>query len=58
MEAHAPLPWIIRDCRPEEAETVLTLWRQAEATPGVTDTIEDLARAIVDSPAIVREPNA
>jgi ribosomal protein S18 acetylase RimI-like enzyme len=36
----------IRDCRPEDVEAVLELWRQAEATPGVTDTADDLRRAI------------
>jgi ribosomal protein S18 acetylase RimI-like enzyme len=45
--------WTIRICRADEAEAVLALWRQAEATPDVTGTIEDLTRAIVDSPAIV-----
>ena len=53
METSTTTSWLIRDCRPEEAEGVLTLWRQAEATPGVTDTVEDLTRAIIDSPAIV-----
>lgn len=36
----------IRDCRLEDIEGVLELWRQAEATPGVTDTADDLRRAI------------
>jgi len=53
MNTSASKSWIIRGCRPEEAEAVLSLWSQAEATPGVTDTVEDLTRAIVDSPAIV-----
>jgi ribosomal protein S18 acetylase RimI-like enzyme len=43
----------IRACRPEEAEAVLELWRQADATPGVTDTADDLRRAIAESPAHV-----
>jgi ribosomal protein S18 acetylase RimI-like enzyme len=43
----------IRACRLEEREVVLELWRQADATPGVTDTVEDLERAIADSPAHV-----
>ena len=43
----------IRKCRADETEAVLTLWRQAAATVGVTDTVEDLTRAIVDSPAVV-----
>jgi ribosomal protein S18 acetylase RimI-like enzyme len=53
METSTSTPWSIRDCRLEEVEAVLTLWRQAEATPGVTDTVEDLTRAIVDSPVVV-----
>src|SRR5207248_6337640 len=32
---------------------VLELWRQADATPGVTDTADDLRRAVADSPAHV-----
>lgn len=44
---------IIRDCRCEETDAVLELWRQAAATPGVTDTADDLRRAITDSPANV-----
>jgi ribosomal protein S18 acetylase RimI-like enzyme len=43
----------IRVCRPEDVEAVLELWRQAEATPGVTDTAADLRRAMGDSPAHV-----
>jgi purine-nucleoside phosphorylase/ribosomal protein S18 acetylase RimI-like enzyme len=43
----------IRDCRPEEVEAVLMLWKQAEATVSRTDTATDLGRAITDSPAIV-----
>jgi ribosomal protein S18 acetylase RimI-like enzyme len=43
----------IRACRLEDIGVVLKLWRQAEATPGVTDTADDLRRAIADSPAHV-----
>jgi len=43
----------IRGCRPDEAETVLTLWREAEAVKSVTDIPEFLRRAITQSPAIV-----
>ena len=32
---------------------VLELWTQAESTPGVTDTADDLRRAIAESPAHV-----
>lgn len=43
----------IRACRLEDRGAVLELWRQADATPGVTDTADDLRRAITDSPAHV-----
>ena len=43
----------IRDCRLEEIEAVLELWRQADATPSVTDTADDLRRAVAAGPAIV-----
>ena len=43
--------WVIRGCRPEEAEALLTLWRQAEATTSVTDTVEDVRCAIAGSAA-------
>lgn len=48
-----PTAWRIRDCRQEEVEAVLLLWKQAEATVSRTDTALDLGRAITDSPAIV-----
>ncbi len=43
----------IRPCRAEEVEAVLELWRQAGATPSVTDTAEELRRAITESSAHV-----
>jgi ribosomal protein S18 acetylase RimI-like enzyme len=43
----------IRDCREDEVQAVLQLWREAHATPGVTDTATDLRRAITASPAHV-----
>jgi ribosomal protein S18 acetylase RimI-like enzyme len=43
----------IRACRLEDIQSVLELWRQADATPGVTDTPDDLRRAIAQSPAHV-----
>src|SRR5438105_4018578 len=43
----------IRACRLEDIQSVLELWRQADATPGVTDTADDLRRAVTDSPAHV-----
>jgi ribosomal protein S18 acetylase RimI-like enzyme len=53
MEAPTSTLWVIRDCRVDEVEAVLALWRQAEATVSPTDTVEDLIRAIADSPAVV-----
>jgi RimJ/RimL family protein N-acetyltransferase len=43
----------IRDCRPEDVQPVLELWRQADATPSVTDTGDDLQRAVADPAANV-----
>jgi len=43
----------IRPCRLHDVERVLELWRQAEATPSVTDTADDLGRATATSPARV-----
>jgi ribosomal protein S18 acetylase RimI-like enzyme len=43
----------IRACRVEDIEGVLELWRQADAIPSVTDTVEDLRRAVTESPAQV-----
>jgi ribosomal protein S18 acetylase RimI-like enzyme len=43
----------IRKCRPQDVEVVLELWRVADATPSVTDTADDLRRAVVEGPAVV-----
>lgn len=43
----------IRACRLEDIQGVLELWRQADATPDVTDTADDMRRAVADSPAQV-----
>jgi purine-nucleoside phosphorylase/predicted N-acetyltransferase YhbS len=43
----------IRDCRPDEIEAVLTLWKRAETTISVTDSAANILHAITDSPAIV-----
>jgi [ribosomal protein S5]-alanine N-acetyltransferase len=43
----------IRDCRLEDVEPVLALWKQTEAIPSVTDTADDLRRMIVNAPASV-----
>ena len=45
--------WCIRGCRLEDVEAVLELWRQADATPGITDNADDLQRAITASQANV-----
>jgi ribosomal protein S18 acetylase RimI-like enzyme len=43
----------IRACRLEDIDAVLELWRQAGATPGVTDNADDLRRAVTESRASV-----
>jgi len=43
----------IRACRLEDLGGVLELWQQAAATPSVTDTGDDLRRAVADGPAHV-----
>src|SRR4051794_35475310 len=43
----------IRACRLEDIQSVLELWRQADATPSVTDTADDLRRAVAESLAHV-----
>ncbi|HKB36464.1 MAG TPA: GNAT family acetyltransferase [Gemmataceae bacterium] len=43
----------IRACRLEDIQSVLELWQQADATPGVTDNADDLRRAVAESPAHV-----
>jgi ribosomal protein S18 acetylase RimI-like enzyme len=45
--------FVIRDCRAEEAGALLGLWQESAAAISHTDTLVDLRRAIVDSPAIV-----
>jgi ribosomal protein S18 acetylase RimI-like enzyme len=42
---------VIRACRSEDADGVLELWRQAEATPSVTDNADDLQRVVSESKA-------
>ena len=39
MEASTLMSRIIRGCRPEEAEFELALWRQAETTPDMSETV-------------------
>jgi ribosomal protein S18 acetylase RimI-like enzyme len=43
----------IRDCRAEDVQSLLELWRQGEATPSVTDSADDLRRAIADTRVVV-----
>jgi ribosomal protein S18 acetylase RimI-like enzyme len=45
--------WCIRDCRLEDVEVVLELWRQADATPSVTDHADYLGRAVAEHKANV-----
>ena len=45
--------FVLRECRSEDVGAVLQLWRQAEATPGVTDTADDLRRAVEEGPAVL-----
>ena len=42
-----------RECCLDEAANLLALWRNAEATVTVTDTVEDIQRVISHSAAIV-----
>ncbi len=43
----------LRECCSEDVGAVLDLWRQADATPGVTDNADDLRRAVTESQANV-----
>jgi ribosomal protein S18 acetylase RimI-like enzyme len=43
----------LRECRLEDVGAVLDLWRQADATPGVTDNADDLRRAVAECRANV-----
>ena len=47
-----PNPFFIRECRIEEAEALLALWRAAGTSPSVTDTIADI-RGAIESTAFV-----
>ena len=38
--------FLIRECRLEEAEALLTLWQAAGTSPSITDTIADIQGAI------------
>lgn len=43
----------IRDGQRQDVEAILDLWRQAEATPGITDNADDLRRTLAVSAANV-----
>lgn len=45
----------VRECGLHEAEAVLHLWRQAEATPSATDTLHDVQRVIAAGAVLVAE---
>ena len=45
--------FLIRPCRAAEAEGILELWRQADATPSVTDNADAVERVITEFPAHV-----
>ena len=45
-------PSYIRECLPEEAQALLTLWRTAGTSPSVTDTLTDI-RGLIESSAAV-----
>ena len=49
--AHSAL-FFIRECRPEEAGALLTLWQDAGTSPSVTDTIADI-QGTIESTACV-----
>ena len=46
-------PFLIRECRPEEAEALLALWHAAGTSPSVTDTITDIRGAIESSASVL-----
>ncbi len=45
--------FFIRECLRRDVPAVLEFWRQAEATPSITDTVDELGRAIASSSAKV-----
>ena len=46
-------PFFIRECHPEEAAALLTVWQAAGTSPSVTDTITDIRRAIESSASVL-----
>jgi ribosomal protein S18 acetylase RimI-like enzyme len=44
---------VIRPARSEEVEQVLDLWREAETTPSVTDTREEVLKLLAEPAAVL-----
>jgi ribosomal protein S18 acetylase RimI-like enzyme len=55
MEGMARQQVIIRSCTVEDIDAVLSLWREAEATPRMTDTADGLRVAIDDAIVLVAD---
>ena len=45
--------FLIRECRPAEAEALLSLWQAAGTSPSVTDTITDIRNTIESSASVL-----
>jgi ribosomal protein S18 acetylase RimI-like enzyme len=45
--------WNVRECRQDEIEAVLSLWKEAESTVSVTDTLQYLYQTLVEPSALV-----
>lgn len=45
--------FFIRECRPEEASALLSLWQTAGTSPSVTDTIIDVQGAIESAASVL-----
>ena len=45
--------FLIRECRPEEAEALLALWQVAGTSPSVTGTIADIQGTIESSASVL-----
>ena len=43
----------IRLCTPNDCADVIQLWKDADATPSITDTVEELQRTVASGNAIV-----
>ena len=46
-------PFLIRECRSDEAEALIALWKAAGTSPSVTDTIADIRGAIESSASVL-----